>query len=61
MNLLQDEVHALNNSLANANMSVQSIKKAYQIDAEKLYKSYQKMVDKYSNIKGNLEIDIQIN
>ena len=61
MHALQEEVNNLNNSLANANMSVQAIKKAYLIDGGKLFKSYKGMVEKYKAIKGSLEIQLSVN
>ena len=61
MHALQEEVNNLNNSMANANMSVQSIKKAYLIDGGKLFKSYKGMVEKYKAIKSSLEIQLSIN
>ena len=61
MHALQQEVNNLNNSMANANMSVQAIKKAYLIDGGKLFKSYKGMVEKYKAIKSSLEIQLSIN
>ena len=60
MHTLQEEVNALNNSLISANTSVQAIKRAYQIDGQKLHRSYKAMVDKYQGIKNSLAINLDI-
>ena len=61
MHTLQEEVNALNNSLISANTSVQAIKRAYQIDGQKLHRSYKSMVDKYQGIKNSLAMNLDIN
>lgn len=39
-------------------MNVQAIKKAYQIDADKLQNSYRAMADKYRNLSETLKVEI---
>ena len=41
-------------------MSVQAIKKAYQIDAERLQSCYKDMLDKYRSLSDTMKVDIEI-
>jgi hypothetical protein len=58
MRSLQEEVNSLNNSLSGTNASAQAVKKAYKIDAEKLYNSYKGMVEKYQGLRESLNVEI---
>lgn len=55
---LHEQINSLNNSLIQNNMNVQAIKKAYQIDADKLRNTYKQMADKYRSLSDTMKIDI---
>lgn len=57
---LHEEVNQLIISLSSNNTSPQDIKKAYQIDANRLTKSYKQMMDKYNNLSDSMKIDIEL-
>ena len=57
---LQEEVNTLNNCLSQNSVSVQAIKKAYQIDAERLQGCYKDMLDKYRSLSDTMKVDIEI-
>jgi hypothetical protein len=40
------------------NVSVHDIKKAYQIDADRLQKSYKEMMGKYIGLSDTMKVDI---
>jgi hypothetical protein len=46
------------NSLSSNNVSVHDIKRAYQIDADRLQKSYKQMVEKYMGLSDTMKVDI---
>lgn len=55
---IQEEVNGLNNCLSQNSVSAQAIKKAYQIDAERLQNCYKGMLDKYRSLSEAMRIDI---
>lgn len=55
---LHEEVNNLNNCLSQNSVSVQTIKKAYQIDAERLQECYKDMLKKYRNLSETMRVDI---
>lgn len=60
MYTLHEEVNQLKNSLSATNVSVQDIKKAYQIDADRLQKTYKQMLDKYVGLSDAMRVDIDL-
>ena len=58
---LQEEVSNLNNCLSQNSVSVQAIKKAYQIDADRLQICYKDMLDKYRSLSETMKVEISIN
>ena len=57
---LHDEVNQLINSVGSNNSSVQDIKKAYQIDADRLLKCYKQMMEKYITLSDAMRVDIDL-
>jgi hypothetical protein len=57
---IHDEVNQLINSLSSNNFSVHDVKKAYQIDADKLQKCYKEMLEKYNSLTDTMKVDIDL-
>lgn len=57
---LHEEVNHLINSLSSNNVSVHDIKKAYQIDADRLQKCYKEMLDKYNNLCDTMRVEVDL-
>jgi hypothetical protein len=53
-------VNQLINSLGSNTVSVHDIKKAYQIDADRLLKCYKQMMDKYITLSDTMRVDIDL-
>lgn len=58
MYALHEEVNQLINSLSSTSASVQDIKKAYQIDAERLQKCYRTMVERYEGLREGMRVEV---
>lgn len=53
-------MNQLINSISSNNASVLDVKKAYQIDADRLLKCYKQMMDKYLTLSDAMRVDIDL-
>lgn len=58
---LQEEINQLISSLGSNSSSVHDIKKAYQIDADRLQTCYRQMMEKYTGLCDAMKIQVDLN